>query len=71
MAVKLEVIIFTDENSELRVRIMGVINKKGFTDEEVGVRQRLLEVIDQTLSKEFSGVNVFSMGVEPCTYNTH
>ena len=33
MAVKLEVIIYTDENGTLRVRSMGAIDKKGFTDE--------------------------------------
>ncbi|EFH4854657.1 hypothetical protein PX977_004108 [Escherichia coli] len=71
MAVKLEVIIYTDENGTLRVRSMGVIDKKGFTDEEVGVRQRLWEVMNQTLNKEFNGVDLFSVGVEPCAHNTH
>ncbi|ENM4870613.1 hypothetical protein AB7040_004984 [Escherichia coli] len=71
MAVKLEVIIYTDENGTLRVRSMGVIDKKGFTDEEVGVRQRLWEVMNQTLNKEFNGVDLFSVGVEPCAQNTH
>ncbi|HDN1307219.1 TPA: hypothetical protein P1F14_005307, partial [Escherichia coli] len=50
MAVKLEVIIYTDENGTLRVRSMGAVDKKGFTDEEVGVRQRLWEVMNQTLN---------------------
>ncbi|HBC0038419.1 TPA: hypothetical protein JGA48_002646 [Salmonella enterica] len=71
MAVKLEVIIYTDENNTLRVRSMGAIDKKGFTDEEVCVKQRLWEVINQTLNKEFNGVDLFSVGVEPCTHNTH
>ena len=71
MAVKLEVIIYTDENGPLRVRSMGAIDKKGFTDEEVGVRQRLWEVMNQTLNKEFNGVDLFSVGVEPCAHNTH
>ncbi|EKQ3811327.1 hypothetical protein PYA04_002938 [Escherichia coli] len=71
MAVKLEVIIYTDENGTLRVRSMGVVDKKGFTDEEVGVRQRLWEVMNQTLNKEFNGVDLFSVGVEPCAHNTH
>ena len=71
MAVKLEVIIYTDENGTLRVRSMGDIDKKGFTDEEVGVRQRLWEVMNQTLNKEFNGVDLFSVGVKPCAHNTH
>ncbi|EIM2896934.1 hypothetical protein LMW90_004407 [Escherichia coli] len=71
MAVKLEVIIYTNENGTLRVRSMGAIDKKGFTDEEVGVRQRLWEVMNQTLNKEFNGVDLFSVGVEPCAHNTH
>ncbi|EFH6059100.1 hypothetical protein [Escherichia coli] len=71
MAVKLEVIIYTDENGTLRVRSMGAIDKKGFTDKEVGVRQRLWEVMNQTLNKEFNGVDLFSVGVEPCAHNTH
>ncbi|EHR8374206.1 hypothetical protein KUR66_001631 [Escherichia coli] len=71
MAVKLEVIIYTDENGTLRVRSMGAIDKKGFTDEEVGVGQRLWEVMNQTLNKEFNGVDLFSVGVEPCAHNTH
>ncbi|MBZ9505249.1 hypothetical protein H5960_26645 [Escherichia coli] len=50
---------------------MGAIDKKGFTDEEVGVRQRLWEVMNQTLNKEFNGVDLFSVGVEPCAHNTH
>ncbi|EFL5816286.1 hypothetical protein AAS08_004235 [Escherichia coli] len=71
MAVKLEVIIYTDENGTLRVRSMGAIDKKGFTDKEVGVRQRLWEVMNQTLNKEFNGVDLFSVCVEPCAHNTH
>ncbi|HCO8872054.1 TPA: hypothetical protein OCB33_002032 [Escherichia coli] len=71
MAVKLEVIIYTDENGTLRVRSMGAIDNKGFTDEEVGVRQRLWEVMNQTLNKEFNGVDLFSVGVKPCAHNTH
>ncbi|EKK7286511.1 hypothetical protein PO704_002643 [Escherichia coli] len=50
---------------------MGAIDKKGFTDKEVGVRQRLWEVMNQTLNKEFNGVDLFSVGVEPCAHNTH
>ncbi|EOC5211430.1 hypothetical protein [Escherichia coli] len=49
----------------------GAVDKKGFTDEEVGVRQRLWEVMNQTLNKEFNGVDLFSVGVEPCAHNTH
>ncbi|BDO96838.1 TPA: hypothetical protein OBO46_001953 [Escherichia coli] len=71
MAVKLEVIIYTDENGTLRVRSMGAIDKKGFTDKEVGVRQRLWEVMNQTLNKEFNGVDLFSVGVDLCAHNTH
>ncbi|MEB0964995.1 hypothetical protein VC899_07260 [Citrobacter braakii] len=71
MAVKLEVIVYTDENGEIHVRNMGYLGKEGFTDKEVGVRQRIWEVINQTLSKEFDGIDSFSIGVEPCAYNTH
>lgn len=71
MAVKLEVIIYTDENGTLRVRSMGAIDKRGFTDEEVAVRQRLWEVMNQTLNKEFNGVDLFSVGMDRCSGNTH
>ena len=39
MAVKLEVIIYTDENGRVHVRNKGFLSNRGFTDKEVGVRQ--------------------------------
>ena len=71
MAVKLEVLIYTDENGRVHVRNKGFLSNRGFTDKEVGVRQRIWEVINQTLSKEFDGIDTFSVGVEPSAHNTH
>ncbi len=71
MAVKLEVIMRTPMKTARFVSgVWGLIDKKDLPDEEVGVRQRLWEVMNQTLNKEFNGVDfIFCWAWNPARIN--
>lgn len=71
MAVKLEVIIYTDDNGNLRVSVMGATDKKGFTDKEAEVRIMLWEAMRTMLNREFNGVDLSPVCIESQAYNIH
>lgn len=71
MAVKLEVIIYTDEKGCVLTQTTGSYSKDGASEKEFQVATRLHDAIKEMLNKEFNGVDLFSVGVEPCAHNTH
>ncbi|MED8729517.1 hypothetical protein RCM28_13360 [Escherichia marmotae] len=71
MAVKLEVIIYTNEKGRVLTQITGSYSKDGASEREFQVATGLHDVIRETLRNDYNGVNIFSENVAPRTQNTH
>ncbi|TQN84391.1 UNVERIFIED_ORG: hypothetical protein FHU00_3972 [Citrobacter freundii] len=71
MAVKLEVIIYTDENGSILTQTTGSYSKDGASEKEFKVATKLHEVIKGTLKSDYNGVNLFSESIVPRAHNTH
>ncbi|MBB9490801.1 hypothetical protein FSJ70_007740 [Escherichia coli] len=71
MAVKLEVIIYTNEKGATLTRITGSYSKDGTSKRELQVATGLHNVIKETLRNDYNGVNLFSENVAPRAHNTH
>ncbi|EAB9750779.1 hypothetical protein DTV46_17200 [Salmonella enterica subsp. salamae] len=70
MAVKLEVIIYTNENGKVLTMTTGSCSECA-TGNEFHVAKRLQTVIREALKNDYNGVTLFSEGVVPCAHNTH
>ncbi|EMY8343381.1 hypothetical protein ABCV62_003450 [Escherichia coli] len=71
MAVKLEVIIYTDEKGCVLTQITGSYLEDGTSEKEFQVATRLHDVIKEALRNDYNGVNLFSENVAPCAHNTN
>ena len=70
MAVKLEVIIYTDEKGCVLTQTTGSYSEDGASEKEFQVATRLHDVIKETLRNDYNGVNLFSENVAPRAHNT-
>ena len=71
MAVKLEVIIYTDEKGATLTQITGSYSKDGTSEREFQVATGLHDVIKEALRNDYNGVNLFSENVAPRAHNTN
>ncbi|HAX3344819.1 TPA: hypothetical protein JWL09_005069 [Escherichia coli] len=71
MAVKLEVIIYTNEKGRVLTQITGSYLKDGASEREFQVATGLHGVIKEALRNDYNGVNLFSENVAPCAHNTN
>lgn len=71
MAVKLEVIIYTNEKGATFTQITGSYSKDGASKRELQVATGLHDVIKEALRNDYNGVNIFSENAAPCAHNTN
>ncbi|MBA1079963.1 hypothetical protein [Escherichia coli] len=71
MAVKLEVIIYTNEKGRVLTQITGSYSKDGASEREFQVVTGLHDAIKETLRNDYNGVNLFSENVAPRAHNTN
>ncbi|WP_218074068.1 hypothetical protein [Escherichia coli] len=71
MAVKLEVIIYTNEKGMTLTQITGSYSKDGASEREFQVATGLHDVIKEALRNDYNGVNIFSKNAAPCAHNTN
>lgn len=70
MAVKLEVIIYTDDNGKILTQTTGSYSECA-TGNEFHVAERLQTVIREALKNDYNGVTLFAESVAPHAHNTH
>lgn len=70
MAVKLEVIIYTDDNGKVLTQTTGSYSQWA-TENEFHVAERLQTVIREALKNDYNGETLFSESIAPRAHNTH
>ncbi|EHK3787525.1 TPA: hypothetical protein ACU18Q_004874 [Escherichia coli] len=71
MAVKLEVIIYTNEKGRVLTQITGSYLEDSTSEREFQVATGLHDVIKEALRNDYNGVNIFSENVAPRAHNTN